>query len=224
MENKIGSDPFVSNIYHASSNGENGQCESTFVKKKIKSKSWLKNPFVLVGIGIIVTAVLYFTYTKFSNTNSVYSDPRMQHAINEMMMREQMIKQKEYELACYQRQQMEINQQNNGGLYFNKPNQLDPNLANQLRNNPAMAQQMSACQPIDVRGNQPGISEYDGLVAQRQMEYSGPINKLGGGNQPQQFSPSIPQAMPLNSGHMGSMSNQQYGGDKLASLFIEPKP
>jgi hypothetical protein len=204
-----------------------------YMKKKGKNKSWLKNPFVLVGLGILITGILYFGYTKWSTSgsNNGLMDPKVQGAMQELMMRDQMLKQKEYQLAMIQRQMTQGQGGNPSGLgqglYFNQGNnQLDPGLTQQLRNNPAMAQQMLPCQPISVRGDQPGANEYDSLLSQREMEYGGPTSKLGGYNQqqPQPYSPQIPQAMPMNNNpsSMGSMGSMQ--GDKLASLFIEPRP
>lgn len=231
VSSSISSDPF--NPGFDSTHGSSGQM---YMKKKGKNKSWLKNPFILIGIGILITGILYIGYTKWSSSsNNGLMDPKLQGAMQELMMRDQMLKQKEYQLAMIQRQ-MSQGQSGGGnssglgqGLYFNqKNNQLDPGLAQQLRNNPAMAQQMLPCQPISVRGDQPGANEYDSLLSQREMEYGGPTSKLGGYNQqqPQPYSPQIPQAMPMcNPGgpsSMGSMGNMQ--GDKLASLFIEPRP
>lgn len=239
LSTSISSDPFNPG-FDSNNNNINGNYHSSpnnnmYMHKKGKNKSWFKNPFILVGVTIVVIAILYFGYIKWSNNNNGnLIDPKMQGVMQDLMMRDQMLKQKEYQLAMIQRQ---IGNQGGGmgqGLYFNQGNnQMDPGLAQQLRNNPAMAQQMLPCQPISVRGDQPGVNEYDSLLSQREMEYGGPTSKLGGYNQqhslqPQPYSPQIPQAMPMGthggvgSSSMGSMGNMQ--GDKLTSLFIEPKP
>lgn len=185
--------------------------------KKRGGGNFYNNPFIMLAIGgsiVVIGYVAYMQLSKKTQANStidpqqLYNMQMQQHLLNEEMRRREMMKQ--------QQMMGHVNPNNPYASKFLESNVGGgPSLMHQLQQNPAMAQQMMACKPIDTSGGQK-MNEYEHMMQQRQNEYTPSMGQ-------QQQIHKVP--MGYNPGLSPGMGNMGGAGtEKLASLFVDPPP